>query len=270
MKKISIPILIAFFSVIYFSEAQETSKAPGVTADEMPVYQTEEIANDTISVADETISVEEESEEEVSGAAFDAGADLVSRYVWRGLGLSSAPAVQPWVSYSMPLGGKASLEVGAWGSYSFQGLSDGSEADLYATLSLGMVSFTVTDYFFPSDLESTQNYFDYGNHVFEGMIGLEKGNFSASFGYYFAGDAANDDIYVELGYTLGDVDLFVGGGDESYTIVMDEDGLPQDGDFDIINVGLTYNKEIKSIPAFGSLMFNPDAEKIYIVFGVSF
>lgn len=213
---------------------------------------------------------DEAQEAGTAPSPFDIGADVVSRYVWRGLELSSAPAIQPWISYGVSLGEKSELEIGAWGSYSFEGLSDGSEADLYATLSAGIFSFTITDYFFPADRDDTQNYFDFGNHTFEGMVGVEKNGFSASFGYYFAGNAAADDIYVELGYTINDVDIFIGGGDKSYTRTISETGQMEDGDFDLTNIGLTYNKEIKSIPVFGTLLFNPDAEKIHIVFGASF
>ncbi|MCW8818976.1 MAG: hypothetical protein OQK61_01520, partial [Ignavibacteriaceae bacterium] len=64
---------------------------------------------------------------------FDVGADVVSRYVWRGTQFGDGIAVQPWLSYSFPGIG---VEVGAWGSYDLSD-EDASEADLYVTVPLG-------------------------------------------------------------------------------------------------------------------------------------
>ncbi|MEM7103852.1 MAG: hypothetical protein AAF502_12015 [Bacteroidota bacterium] len=216
-------------------------------------------------------------------AQFDVGADFVSRYLWRGLDFSTAPSIQPWVSYSFEKD-NFGLEVGAWGSYSFNG-NDGSEADLYLTISQGPVSLTITDYFFPTDMAMSHDYFEYSDtltgHILEGMLmyeGPEKFPFTATFAYnFFGADAEKVDgdpasFYAELLYTpIEGLDVFVGGGNGFYS--MEPDG--KDDEFGITNIGLTYTKEFKisetfTLPAFGTLAFNPDAEKIYILFGLSF
>ena len=76
------------------------------------------------------------------------GADVVSRYVWRGTDYGNAAAVQPTIETSV-----GPLTVGAWGSWSISpGPADasGNECDLYASTTVGPVGLTLTDYFFPS------------------------------------------------------------------------------------------------------------------------
>lgn len=205
-----------------------------------------------------------------SNAQFDVGSDIVNAYVWRGSILADGPAVQPWVTFST--GEAVSLEIGAWGSYTFfaagdgQGVRPSTEADLYVTLGLGPVSLTVTDYYFPS---SAISYFDHETgHTFEAAVGAEFGALELLAAYNFAGfrdldaDGENDPgIYFEaaLGFESG-VNLFAGVGDEFYGAES----------FGLVNVGLGYEKQIVgSIPAFGQVILNPEAESFAIVFGVS-
>lgn len=204
-------------------------------------------------------------------AQFNAGADIVSAYVWRGSILADGPVVQPGISFST--GETATLEVGAWGSYSFFGAGNGdgvrpsTEADLYATLGLGPVSLTVTDYYFPS---AAIEYFDYdGGHTFEVALGAEFGGLSLLGAYNFAGardlngDGEDDPgIYIEAAYSFeSGVNVFAGVGDEFY----------QAESFGLVNLGIGYEKEILggALPAFGQVVVNPEAESFAIVFGVS-
>jgi hypothetical protein len=197
-------------------------------------------------------------------AQFDVGMDLYSRYLWRGLELSSSPSFQPWLSYTTTLDSKngVELEVGAWGAYSFNGSSsgDGSEADIYATISYDKFSFTVTDYFFPTDL-AEQDYFQDG-HSFELMASYE-GPISLSAAY----DLSNEAFYAEAGVTIAEgASLFVGVGNEYYTT---------DTEFNVMNFGLNYSKEIKisdsfSLPVTGVILWNPEADKIHMAVGISF
>lgn len=77
-------------------------------------------------------------------AGIDFGADLVSRYIWRGIDFGNSVSVQPFLSFST--GG---FEAGAWASYPFTNAGKGTnENDLYVTYSFGSVALTVTDYFF--------------------------------------------------------------------------------------------------------------------------
>ena len=49
----------------------------------------------------------------------DIGADVMSRYVWRGGAYSNGPSIQPYMSYAT--GG---FEVGFWGAYANDMLAD--------------------------------------------------------------------------------------------------------------------------------------------------
>lgn len=191
---------------------------------------------------------------------FDIGADVVSRYVWRGTDFGNSAAVQPWLSYTFPGIG---VEVGAWGSWAIDGNDDGNEADLYLTIPLGNFSFTVTDYFFPA-YNGMDDYLDWsedGGHIVELSAGFEAENISLLAAINVFGNDTEDSKYFEAGYNFYDKDdysasFFVGGGDESYTT---------DGEFNIVNVGLAVSKDIFS----ASYIVNPDQETSFFVVGIT-
>ncbi len=190
---------------------------------------------------------------------FDIGADVVSRYVWRGTQFGDGIAAQPWLSYTFPGIG---VEVGAWGSYDLSD-EDASEADLYVTIPLGdNFSFTVTDYFFPTGgFDDYFNWDEDGSHTVELSAGFEAANFSLLAAINVLGNDTENSKYFEAGYSFYDKDdysasVFVGGGDEVYTT---------DGEFDIVNVGLTVSKDIFT----ASYIINPDLETSFLVVGVT-
>lgn len=227
------------------------------------------------------------AQEETSN--FSIGADVVSRYIWRGIDLGgSSPHIQPSIEYAF---GESGLTLGAWGSQSIGGISTGAEADLYLTYSfMDMFTVGITDYFFPSDQAfSVDHYFNYKKattgHTFEAMAsfdGTENFPVSILFAmnvYGADGTDANGDPYyakyLEVGYskTLGDTDisLFVGAALDD---PKEEEGAIgwYGNSAGIINLGTTVSKSLKisdsfSLPISTSLIFNPEAENIYIVFG---
>ena len=82
-----------------------------------------------IGTMNQTIAQENTTEE--SGIFdVDLGADIMSRYVWRGTQFSTAPVIQPAFEVSA-----FGVTLGAWGSYSFLGVADGAEADIYISYS---------------------------------------------------------------------------------------------------------------------------------------
>lgn len=190
-----------------------------------------------------------------------AGVDLYSTYVWRGVAYSG-PSVQPYVEFES--GGFA---IGAWGSQGIDGsVADGivgfQEMDLYAGYSFDFgLSLGVTDYYYPGTL-----YFDDTSHAFELNAGYETGDFSASGNYIFGGGGSiGDDVYFELGYSIGDTDLFIGGGDGWHST---------DTEFQIVNIGIGTSKDIEitesfTVPLNGAVILNPDTEQFYIVVGIS-
>lgn len=209
------------------------------------------------------------------GGRFELGADLYSRYVWRGTDFGNSPAIQPWASYSV-----SGFTVGAWGSYSTNSNSM-QEADLFVSYDIkDLVTLTVTDYFFPNGTSSDNNYFTYKEdstgHVFEGTAafnGVENFPVSLAVSYNFYGADPDNALYVELGYsgTFKDVgfNVFLGGGTGAYYLAD-----KKDDDFGIVNLGIGFSKDIRitdtfSLPVSTSLITNPTAENIFLVFGFS-
>ena len=197
---------------------------------------------------------------------FDAGADLVSSYLWRGTKFGTGPAVQPYLSLSF--GG---FEIGGWGSYSF-GNSDFSEADLYLAYGFDFgLSIGFTDYYFPGE---SSDYFDFsdssGTHGLEVNLAYEFKGFSISANYMFneapTAGTSGGDMYYELGYNFKYFGIFLGAGDGWHT----------EGDkFAICNIGISTSKEIQitekyAIPLNGSLIWNPEREQYHIVVSISF
>ncbi|HRY99030.1 MAG TPA: hypothetical protein P5550_08230 [Bacteroidales bacterium] len=225
------------------------------------------------------------SQDESKGS-WGVSADLVSRYVWRGLEFGNSPAVQPGIEYS-----RGMITAGCWGSYATNG-ANYQEADLYVTLTpVEAFSITFTDYFFPDHSLGTNHYFNYDGdrtgHVMEGAItfnGTEKLplRVMAAVNFYGA-DArkANGDLmystYAELGYSTEisstSCDLFLGFSPNKADTDKGETGFYGDKP-GIINLGITGHRDIRvsesfTLPVFTSLIVNPQAENIFLVFGLS-
>ncbi len=193
---------------------------------------------------------------------FDIGADVVSRYVWRGTEYGDAVSVQPWLSYTFPGIG---VEVGSWASFALDD-DDFNEVDLYVTVPAGNFSFTLTDYYFPQYNGVDNDFFEYGDggaHVLELSAGYEHEKVSLLGAVNISGDDDNSK-YFEAGYNFYDKDdysasLFVGGGDGFYTTGN------AGGDFGVVAVGLNVSKDIFN----ASYIINPDQETSFLVLGVT-
>jgi hypothetical protein len=191
------------------------------------------------------------------GGKVNVTADLVSRYVWRGTQFSTAPAIQPGISYS-----NGGFSGGAWGSYALNNV--GTECDLFASYTTGFgLGAVVNSYFFPQDPTTTvpAGYFG-DNHTLE--VGLTygiKGFSLAAYKYLNQGK----DFYAEAGYTKDNLTLFVGGGDQLYSTTKK---------FNIVNIGLKVSKEVAltdkyTIKPFGSFIVNPNQEQVFLVVGLT-
>ncbi|WP_321280931.1 hypothetical protein [Marinifilum fragile] len=217
------------------------------------------------------------------------GADLMSRYIWRGTQFSTGPVIQPGIEYS-----KGSFTIGAWGSYSFDGDNDGAEADIYISYSFADNLFiaTLTDYFFPNDqIAANNSYFDFKKestgHILEGSIAFNgtKGfpiSIMAAMNFWGADQDANGDqqysLYMELGHSFTykdvNIDLFAG-----FTPIDTDEDKGESGFYGdtagFVNLGFTASKEVAitekfSLPISASVIANPMAENLFLVFGVSF
>lgn len=226
-----------------------------------------------------------------NGSNLTIGADVVSRYIWRGLNLGgSSPHVQPFIEYEF---GESGLAVGAWGSYSLGLGLAGTEADLYVSYTpVDWLNLTISDYFFPADVPFERNdYFNYKKdetgHTFEAMVtlgGTESLPFYGTFAMNIYGaDGVNEKgenynaKYIELGYNTGfglyDMSAFVGLAPDNPK--TDQGGEGWYGESSgIINLGLTVSTTRKladlSLPVFSSIIFNPEAGNFYLVLGLSF
>lgn len=239
-------------------------------------------------------------------ATINFGADLMSRYVWRGTEYGgNSPSIQP--SLTLNSGG---FTVGAWGAFSTAGQNRSQELDLFISQSFlkSLFTVTLTDYFFPVEW-GDYNYFQYksnvSGHVFEGNLtfnGVKDFPFTIMVATNFYGADAfriNDNpqssdfnskkgiqysTYLELGYAfkVKDVSLnsFMGFNcttpkkANTATGYIGEQGFYGDS-FGIVNLGLTAHKSIAitekySLPLSASLITNPQAGKVYFVVGVSF
>lgn len=240
-----------------------------------------------------------------NAATLNFGADIMSRYIWRGYDFGNSPAFQPNIYFQWK-----GLNIGAWGSYSFApynmmlndttevNMGNYTEMDVYLSYTLKWFTLTFFDYFVPNGIDPDYTeakvfqYFNYNNkttgHTFELSLtftGPEKfplkvfvgtlvyGNDKAkdSLGYYANPDKNNYSTYLELAYPVTfhtiDLNFFVGGtpfGGSWYG--------PKAG---FTNVGLTAKKEISitksyCLPVQVSLIANPEASKLFLVFGISF
>lgn len=210
---------------------------------------------------------------------FGIGADMVSRYVWRGTDFGQSPSIQPTMSYA-----NGGFEAGFWGAYQL-GRTDpnvlpADELDFYAGYSFDIGSsslgFVVTDYYFPNaggrfgDLKDDGK----GSHIVElGAAYTGPDSFplllSAFVNVYNDPDNSS---YFELGYSTAykevGIDLFAGaspGGDNQFY---------GNDKFALINVGISLSKEIKitddfSLPIFASYIINPNEDNVHYVFGIS-
>ncbi len=199
---------------------------------------------------------------------WNAGLDIYSSYIWRGLKFGTGAAFQPSIEFSA--GGFA---IGGWGSFS-TGSDEAAEADLYASYGFDLgenasLGITFTDYYFPPSM-----YFDKNSHFLEPMISLGLGGFSFDAAYMFYEGAGNGDasgdIYLQAGYSFGAFDITVGGGNGQYTM-EDED---EDDKFGISNIAIGTSKEIQitesfALPISGSVIWNPSSEQFYVVVGIS-
>ena len=204
------------------------------------------------------------------GQSVSVGADVVSRYVWRGADFGESMAVQPAITF-----GAGGLEFGAWGSYSISASgASANENDLWATYTVAAssglsVSFGFTDYYFPSPDAETG--FGAGDaHTLEASLAFSgPETFPVTlFGGMLTGGG---DLYVEAGvpFAVSSVDValhmgFVGGESDFYGT----EGAA------LVNVGVTASKALQitdtfEVPVSVAYILNPDRDRAHLVFGFS-
>ncbi|ABB24027.1 hypothetical protein [Pelodictyon luteolum] len=197
---------------------------------------------------------------------FSIGADIISTYVWRGTELSDSPSIQPSLSYTFSGIG---IEIGAWGSYAIDDKADGTrykEIDLYASVPVGPVTLTVTDY---CDA-AADNSFDFsqdGPNVVElsASYGIDDLSLLAAINVAGKEGSAKNAVYCEAGYQFYDKDGYtasgvIGAGDQAFY------GDTLSNGFTIVNTGISVSKDRYT----ASYVYNPDSEKSVLAFMASF
>lgn len=245
---------------------------------------------------------DENKMEEKTGtpATFSAGADLVSRYIWRGADYGNSPGIQPAVAFSV-----AGFKAGFWGSYglgqyskqindsTIANMGHYAEFDMYLSYTWKGFTLMAYDYFFPNSLNpnSGNKYFNYKKNttghtvelclswvgpesfplqLYAGTLVYGADKSKDSTGVYGTGSKNNFSTYFEAAYAINIKGLgikpFIGGipsGSAWYG--------PYGG---VINAGLTVSKSIAitkefSLPVFGSVITNPQNQSVFLVFGIS-
>ncbi len=216
------------------------------------------------------------------------GVDLMSRYIFRGTELGGAsPSIQPNLAYT-----RGKFTVGLWGAYAINQTAASQEADIYATYAVSeKISITLTDYFFPTD-DGNYKYFDYDKlttvHLLEASISysgtkklplsfLVATNFYGSDPIRLNEDGTRKGIqyssYAELGYSFKRFDAFIG-----FNLTKPNENIGESGfygdTFGVVNLGITAARKVKitntfDLPLTFSLITNPQAQKIFFVFGIS-
>lgn len=194
----------------------------------------------------------------VKAQEWDIGIDIFSSYIWRGLKFGSGAAIQPGIEFTY-----GNFTVGSWGSRNTSE-DEALETDLYANYQFELgenscLELTLGDYYFPGT-----SFFEGSSHFIEPIVQFDIGKFYMK-GAYMIYDG-NKDLYMEAGFTAGQVDLVLGSGDGMYTV---------NEKFNICNISIGTTKELEISNTFllavaGSVVFNPSSEQLYIVAGLLF
>ncbi|MEI7596469.1 MAG: hypothetical protein WCK02_12030 [Bacteroidota bacterium] len=225
----------------------------------------------------------ESEKSDSSKVDYSFGADLSSRYLWRGKELSKSPCIQPTATFSL-----GNFSICSWSSYTLANESL-QEFDIYLSYKIKNITLSINDYFVPDENLSNNRYFIYDNgktsHAIEAsaMYSSENNPFSLtvgtfvygadnSYGYDVKKDTTGESYYssyAEIGY--------------AFTIKQNELNLfcgltPWAGYYGntmgVINAGISMSKEIEitdkfSLPIKGTVMANPQTHNIFFGFAVT-
>jgi hypothetical protein len=211
------------------------------------------------------------------------GADVVSKYVWRGVNQSQGAAFQPSLGFSYK-----GLSLGAWGSVGFAN-PDAYEFDFSLGYSVCGLSVAVTDYYWAGHV-NPDNPYSYGYyldaHRLEGLIAYNFGEsfpLTLSWATFFAGadkkitpageEEQNYSTYISASY-----DFSCGGTDFTAAIGVSpwtETSWAQEEDFQLCDISLKATKTLTitptfSLPLFVQTIVAPTTESVHLVVGFSF
>ncbi len=202
------------------------------------------------------------------------GADVVSRYVWRGMEQGQGVAIQPSLGFSYK-----GISLSAWGSTSVSEL-EAKEFDISLGYEIGGFSACFTDYFWAGEEAKYGHYTD--DHYYELALAYnfgEKVPLTISWAtMLFCGesdelDEDGDRMYSSYFNVAYDFDIQ--GVAVTPAIGFNPWKSQFDDDFSIMDITITAAKEINitdsfSLPVFAQVVVSPACDKTYLVFGLTF
>ena len=207
-----------------------------------------------------TLPLSAKSQDNKSGAQFNAGVDVYSNYIFRGTKFGQGPAVQPSLKFSY-----GNFATGVWGSFDASGFM---ETDPYVSFSFPFgLSLGFTDYFYPA---LGGSFFSDSSNAFEVNAGFARGGLSLSANYIFneatVPASKGGDKYFQAYYSFEKFFMSAGAGDGWHTT---------DGSFDICHLGIGTVKIINitesfSVPLTGQVILNPDRNQLFLIAGFGF
>ncbi len=223
----------------------------------------------TLAFLAATISISAQEKKE-SRFSVNAGADLVSSYIWRGM-YQTGVSIQPALSLSA-----YGVTLGAWGSTDVSALA--KELDFYVSYEIGRFSATLTDYWWMG--EGTSFFKEREGHLFEASLEYtfpEKFPLSLGVNTMFAGEIDKDEdgkqrfsTYLSASYPfpVKEVACEVGVG------ISPMKGL-YSGKFHIAAITAKATKKLQlsdkfALPVFAELILSPAQDNAYLVFGLTF
>lgn len=225
----------------------------------------------------------QDNQEQTDEKVFSAGADIVSRYYWRGQTLADAPCIQPNATVSL---GGFSFQI--WGSYAFDAsYSIANEVNFIAEYAFDLPSdMTVTvgfeDYYYPNAGLGFLNFRNHddplgpGAHLVAAKVqfdGPESFPLSLYANLNLYNDPGNNS-YFEVSYAWQieetGISVFAGvtpGSNKNYNYYFTDE-------FALVHIGATVSREIKitesfSLPVSVTWGLNPKMDVSHLVFGVT-
>ncbi len=216
--------------------------------------------------------------QESSSPDLSLGCDVNSRYVWRGLSFCDAPSIQPYLA--LTAGGFSAM---VWGSYATS--KNYAEVDLFLSYTVKNFTIGFSDFF--NEDETNFKLYEYSDwdktttaHLGESYLNyvLPVESFplviTASmlvYGYDLDVNGKNNySTYFELKYPF----TF-----KEYSLYGTLGAVPEEGFYadkgGLVNVSLGVSKNIEitdkfSVPLNTALTYNPNANDIFFVVGISF
>ena len=224
-------------------------------------------------------NIKAQEEENATGFEFTYGADLISRYIWRGCELAGKnnPQFQPSVNFSYSTESAGTVSFNIWSSFGLK--KNYIETDFTLSYNIatnfGEFGVSLVDYYYPYQKQKFFNFKDNGegSHTVEAAfsyVPTEDFPLKLLLANNILNDLPNDNsLYIEASYPFELLTLsfnaFAGaakGNSLYYGVNTDK--------FELINTGISVSREVSFTESFAMQfgldeIYNPHTKKNYIV-----